>query len=158
MLLERYNHNFQLVEAYLLSYDKQFQVMSHMLYSNAIEIPTSIKDSTFMPFDGDGVFSTSFPGMVDSIVFHLRNVRQRLDERGSFQWESQNLETIKFSDSIYAVAVDLKNQLERVDKTKAIHHFAKGLGRVITETEDKSSVLVLRKILTEEEWKYIITK
>lgn len=158
MLIERYNYNFQLVEVYLLSYDNHFNVLNHALYNGASEIPTAITDSTFMPYDGRGVFATSFPGTNDSIVFSMKNVRQRLEEQDVFEWEGQTLKTIQFSDSIFTLAADIKNRLEQSQNAVAIHHFAKGLGRVMITMRDDSSILILKRILTEAQWKKIITK
>lgn len=158
MLIERYNYNFQLVEAYLLSYDHHFKVLNHALYNGASEIPTTITDSTFMPYEGRGVFTTSFPGTNDSIMFSMKNVRQRLEEQGVFDWEGETLTTIQFSDSIFTLAADIKNRLEQSQNAVAIHHFAKGLGRVMITMRDDSSILILKRILTEAQWKKIITK
>jgi len=158
MLVERYNYNFQLVEAYLLSYENQFQVLNHVLYMGSHEIPTMIADSVFMPYNTRGVFETSFPSTTDSIMFSMRNVRHKLADQCIFIWEGQNLPTMRFVDSIFTLAIDMKNEKEQAQNGVAIHHFAKGVGRVMIAMEDNSSILVLKKVLSEDQWKNIITK
>jgi hypothetical protein len=158
MLIERYNYNFQLVEAYLLAYDNHFKVLNHALYNGPSEIPTTVTDSVFMPYDGRGVFATSFPGTNDSIMFSMKNVRNRIEKQGVFEWEGETFTTIQFSDSIYTLAADIKNRLEQEQNAVAIHHFAKGMGRVMITMSDDSSILILKRILTEAQWKKIITK
>jgi len=158
LLIERYNSNFVLVESYDLLYDKNFQVFNHKLYANNIEIIAEVSDSTFVPWEGTGVFASTFQSTVDSIMFVMRNKRSLLDERGSFTWEGKEIQTLQMIDSIQTIAIDVKNQREKPASAVAVHEFAEGLGRIRIKTTDGSSNLVLKGILSESEWKKLITK
>jgi hypothetical protein len=158
LLIERYNSNFVLVESYDLLYDKNFQVFNHKLYANNIEIIAEVSDSTFVPWEGTGVFASTFQSTVDSIMFVMRNKRSLLDERGSFTWEGKEIQTLQMIDSIQTIAIDVKNKREKPASAVAVHEFAEGLGRIRIKTTDGSSNLVLKGILSESEWKKLITK
>ena len=157
-VIQRYNANFDLVEAYDILVDKNYKVLTHTLYSGNREIPAQVHDSVFMPWTGSGIFSSSFPGAVDSIMFTLRNKRHLTDEQGSFELSENQYETRIFVDSIYTLAIDLKNKKEKAQSAVAYHEFAKDLGRVRIRTADGASILVLVKILSDEDWKRLITK
>jgi hypothetical protein len=158
VLIERYNANFNLVESYDLLADKDFQVFNHILYSGASQIIAQISDSTFMPWSGTGAFVSSFPGAVDSLYFSLKNKRSLNQEIGIFEWNGKSLSTRIFTDSIFSLAVDIKNKREKAVSAVAFHEFAEGLGRVRIRTADGKSNLVLKQILTEEDWKSLVTK
>ncbi len=158
LLIERYNANFMLVESYDLLYDKNYQIFNHLLYFGSSQIIAQVSDSTFVPWDGSGVFASSFQGTVDSIMFVMRNKRSLMSERGSFEWDGEKIATLQMVDSIHTIALDLKNKREKPASTVAIHEFAEGMGRVRIRTIDGTSNLVLKRILSEQEWKALITK
>jgi len=158
LLIERYNANFNLVESYDLLVDKDYKVLNHILYNGATQIVAQISDSTFMPWGGKGTFASSFPGAVDSILFSLTNKRSLNSEMSQFLWEDKPRSTLVFTDSIYSLAVDLKNQREKAVSAVAYHEFAEGLGRVRIRTADGKSNLILTQILTQDEWKKLVTK
>lgn len=157
-LIERYNANFVLIESYDILVDKNYKVHNHVLFAGNRQIVAQISDSTFMPWDGSGKFISSFPGAVDSIFFTLSNKRSINKENGSFEFDGKRLTTRIFTDTISTIAVDLKNKREKVQSAVAYHEFAEGLGRVRIRTSDGTSNLVLQKILSEDEWKRLITK
>jgi hypothetical protein len=158
LLIERYNSSFALVESYDLLYDKDYQVFNHSLFVGQTQILAQVSDSIFVPWTGSGVFSSSFQGTSDSIMFVMRNKRYMKDERGSFLWDGKKVQTLQMVDSISTVAIDLKNKREKPGSAVAIHEFAEGLGRVRIKTLDGNSNLVLKRILTESEWKKLVTK
>lgn len=158
LLIERYNSNFVLLESYDLLYDKNYQVFNHILYVGQSQVIAEVSDSTFIPWTGNGVFASSFQGTTDGIMFKMRNNRSLIPERGSFTWNDEKLITLQVLDSINTVAIDLKNNLKKPASTVAIHEFAEGLGRVRIRTLDGSSNLVLKAILSESDWKKVITK
>jgi len=158
MLIEFYNADFVLVESFDLLQDKQYQVLSHYLYVGSQQIVAEVRDSTYIPWEGSGVFASSFPGTVDSIMFIIRNKRSLTDKRGTFEWKGEEIETIQITDSVYTLAIDLKNQREKPANGVLIHEYAKGMGKVRIRTKDGTSNLVLKAILTEAEWKTLITK
>jgi hypothetical protein len=158
LLIERYNSNFTLVESYDMLVEKEYKVINHKLYDGEREITAQIKDSTFMPWSGSGIFSSNFPSTADSIVFSMKNKRSLNEREGSFVWNKKLLETKIFTDSIYTIAYDLKNQREKNGSAVAYHEFAEGIGRVRIKTSDGKSNLILVKIISEGDWKRIITK
>lgn len=158
LLIERYNANFTLVESFDLLAERDFQVLNHILYSGNKQIVAEITDSTFMPWHGKGTFASNFPGSVDSILFYLQNKRSLLAASAHFVWDNETRATRIFTDSIFSIALDLKNQKEKAVSAVAFHEFAAGLGRVRIRTADGKSNLVLKKILSEDEWKTLITK
>lgn len=158
LLIERYNSNFILVESYDLLYDKNYQVFNHILYAGNVQIIAQVGDSTFVPWEGSGIFASTFQSTVDSIMFVMRNKRSLLPERGVFEWEENKIPTLQMIDSIQTIAIDLKNQKEKPASAVAVHEFAEGLGRVRIRTLDGRSNLVLKTILSESEWKKLITK
>lgn len=158
LLIERYNANFVLVEAYDLLYDKNYQVFNHLLYFGTSEIIAQVSDSTFVPWEGSGIFASSFQGTVDSIMFVMHNKRSLMSERGTFEWKGEKIATLQMVDSIQTMAIDLKNKREKPASVVAIHEFAEGMGRVRIRTLDGTSNLVLKAVLTEDEWKKLITK
>lgn len=158
MLIERYNANFTLVESYDLLSENNYVVHNHTLYHNGKPIIAHVVDSSFVPWKGTGVFSSTFPGSVDSIMFSLKNKRSMNNEFGNFHWKEEKLETRIVTDSIFTLAIDLKNQKEKSQSVVAFHEFAQGLGRVRIKTADGKSNLVLQKILTDDEWLKLITK
>ncbi len=158
LLVERYNSNFVLLESFDLLADKDYQVFNHVLYTQDQQIIANITDSTYMPWNGSGKFSSSFPSTVDSIMFTLANERSLNNDSGKFPWKGQELTTRSFTDSITTTAIDLKNKREKVLKTVAIHEFAEGIGRVRIKTADGKSNLVLKSIITERDWNTLRTK
>lgn len=158
LLIERYNSNFVLLESYDLLYDKDYQVFNHILYFGQSQIIAQVSDSTFVPWAGKGAFASSFQGTAEGIMFTMRNNKSLIQERGSFNWNGEQLATLCVLDSISTLAIDLKNNLEKPASTVAIHEFAEGLGRVRIRTADGSSNLVLKAILSESDWKNVITK
>jgi hypothetical protein len=157
-LIERYNANFVLIESCDILVDKNYKVHNHVLYSENREIVAQISDSTFMPWDGCGKFTSTFPGAVDTIIFTLSNKRSLNRENGSFEYEGKKLTTKIFTDSISTIAMDLKNKREKVQSAVAYHEFAEGIGRVRIRSADGKFNLVLQKVLSEDEWKRLITK
>jgi hypothetical protein len=158
LLIERYNANFILLESYDLLYDKNYQVFNHILYFGQSQIIAEVKDSVFVPWEGKGVFSTTFQGTTDGVFFKMQNKRLLLDEKGSFEWNGTKLVTLQVLDSISTLAIDLKNNREKPASTQAIHEFAEGLGRVRIRTLDGSSNLVLKAIISDADWKKMVTK
>jgi hypothetical protein len=158
LLIERYNSNFMLLESYDLLYDRNFQVFNHILYFGQSQIIAQVSDSTFVPWQGSGVFSSSFKGTADGIMFQMKNNKSLVEERGVFSWNGEELATLQVLDSISTIAVDLNNNLEKPASTVAIHEFAEGIGRVRIRTLDGSSNLVLKAIISESDWKKLITK
>ncbi len=158
LLIERYNANFTLVESFDLLTEKEFKVFNHTLYSGSRQILAKVTDSTFMPWSGRGTFASSFPGAVDSILFSIKNKRSLNTETGIFDWNDTKMTTRIFTDSIFTMAIDLKNQKEKAVSAVAFHEFAEDIGRVRIKTADGRSNLVLQKIMTEEEWKKLVTK
>ncbi len=158
LLIERYNSNFMLLESYDLLYDKDFQVFNHVLYFGQSQIIAQVGDSIFVPWQGSGVFSSSFKGTTEGIMFQMKNNKSLIQERGSFNWNGGKLLTLQVLDSISTVAIDVRNNREQPASTVAVHEFAEGLGRVRIRTLDGSSNLVLKAVLSESDWKKLITK
>jgi hypothetical protein len=156
-LIERYNSNFMLIESYDVLVDHDYKVLNHVLYHGTKEIIAKISDSTFMPWQGKANFSSSFPGTVDSIYFTMTNKRSLQEKKGGFIWNKEQLSTRLFLDSIYTLAVDLKNQKEKILTTVAIHEFAKGLGRVRIQSTVGEYNLVLINKISEEDWQKMVT-
>jgi hypothetical protein len=158
LLIERYNSNFVLLESYDLLYNTEFKVFNHILYFGQSQIIAQVGDSTFVPWQGRGIFSSSFKGTTDGIMFQLKNNRSLMNERGLFNWKGEELATLQVLDSISTIAFDLNNNRENPASAVAIHEFAEGLGRVRIRTLDGSSNLVLKAIISESDWKKMITK
>lgn len=158
LLIERYNANFQLIEAYDLLADQGHKVFNHILYANENQIMATITDSTFMPWSGKGKFSSSFPSTVDSIMFSMVNNRSLSSETGNFDWEGKTLKTRIFVDSISTLIIDLKNKREKPMNAVARHEFAEGIGRVRIQLIDGTSNLVLVGILSEKDWNVLRTR
>jgi hypothetical protein len=95
---------------------------------------------------------------VDTISFYLDMRRTLTKEKGTFQWEEKELETIVVVDSLKNYMIDTKNRREKVTHTVGRTSFAKGLGKVYVESADGQFVLKLARILTDKEWKFVVTK
>jgi hypothetical protein len=54
--------------------------------------------------------------------------------------------------------IDTKNKMEKVTQTVGRTSFAKGLGKVYVESADGQFALKLARILTDKEWKFVVTK
>lgn len=157
--LERYNSAFRLLETYQFSYDRDLKVNNHTVSNGKLYISSEIRDSIFFPFFGDTAhFSSTFPSMTDSIVFHLDSKKSLQKEKGNFTWNDKRLETVQVTDSIKYYAVDLRNKKEKVTETIGVTTYAKGMGKVHIKSANGKVNLRLTRILTEEEWKFIITK
>jgi hypothetical protein len=156
--IERYNTEFMLTETTELLVDKQLRVHNHLVGVRGDLRNAEVKDSTYYPFFGPSHFSSLFPSNVDTISFYLDMRRSLTNEKGTFAWEDKELETIVVIDSLKNYMIDTKNRREKVTQTVGRTSFAKGLGKVYVESADGQFALKLARILTDKEWRFVVTK
>jgi hypothetical protein len=158
-LIERYNENFALVESIDILLDEESKIFKQVFNVGASQITAQIKDSVFMPWSGEpSKYWSTFPSTADSLSFILRSERSLNAGEGRFSYNDKTYKTISFTDSVFTTAIDLKNRRERQMNGVLIHEFAEGLGRVRIRATDGSTNLVLKRIITDDEWNKLRTK
>lgn len=156
--IERYNANFRLTETIELVYEKNLNVYNHLVGVRGDLYNAEVRDSSFFPFFGTSHFSSTFPSNIDTIAFHYDSRRSLSDEKSVFQWNDKELKTIVVLDTIKTYAIDTKNKKEKMSSSIAKSIYAEGIGKVQVKSVNGKVNLKLTRILTEAEWKHIITK
>lgn len=157
--IEKYNADFRLIETQQFSYNNNMNVLNHMVLVRGDLYNAEVRDSTFFPIhNNQSHFSSTFPSNRDSIVFHYDMKRTLLSEKKTHTYNKQDYTAIEVIDSISSYAIDLRNQMEKKTEAVAITTFAHGLGKVQTQSNNGKVNLKLTRVLTDEEWKFIITK
>jgi len=156
--IERYNANFKLTETIEMVYEKNLNVYNHLVGVRGDLYNAEIRDSSYFPFFGKSHFSSTFPSNIDTIAFHYDSKRTLTDEKGFFHWNDEKLKTISVLDSIKTYAIDTKNKKEKMNSSIAKTIYAEGIGKVQVRSLNGKVNLKLTRILTDAEWKHIITK
>jgi hypothetical protein len=156
--IERYNTNFSLTETVEILATDKLNVRNHLIGVRGNLESAVVRDSLFFPSFGTSIFSSTFPSNNDTIVFHYEIKRTLQDKKGIFNWEDKTLETINTLDSVKAYIIDVKNEKEKVNLSLAKSVYAKGLGKVQVFSLNGAVNLQLKRVLTDEEWKFIVTK
>ncbi len=156
--IERYNGNFKLTETIELVYEKNLNVYNHLVGVRGDLYNAEVRDSSFFPFFGTSHFSSTFPSNIDTIAFHFDNRRTLTDEKGTFEWNDNKLKTITVLDTIKTYAIDTKNKKEKMNSSIAKSIYAEGIGKVQVKSVNGKVNLKLTRILSDPEWKHIITK
>lgn len=156
--IERYNANFNLIETVELLYHKNLNVYNHLVAVRGDLYNAEVRDSSFFPFFGTSHFSSTFPSNIDTIAFHFDSRRKLTDEKGVYNWNDKQFKTITVLDTIKTYAIDTKNKKEKMNSSIAKTIYAEGIGKVQVKSLNGKVNLRLTRILTDPEWRNIITK
>lgn len=156
--IEKYNADYRLMETHQFSYNNNMDVLNHLVLVRGDLYNAEVRDSTFFPIHGQSHFSSTFPSNRDSIIFHYDMKRTLLSDKKTHTFNKQDFIAIEVIDSIASYAIDFRNELEKKTESVAITTYAQGLGKVQTKSNNGKVNLKLTRVLTDEEWKFIITK
>ena len=156
--IERYNSNFILTETIEMVQLHNYNVYNHLVGIRGDLYNAEIRDSSFFPLTKATHFSSTFPSNVDSIAFHYEIKRSVLNQNGTVNWNDTELNSLTTIDSITTFAIDVKNRKEKKNTSVSNTIYAKGIGKIQVKSQNGNVNLKLTKILTDEEWKYVITK
>lgn len=159
LVIEKYNAQLRIKEAYSLKLDDSLRFFDHMIVDRtAKKRKAKVEADRYFPLTKTEVtnFVSHFPGVMDSTVM-INDVKSHY-VRGPFKMNvlGEEKDVILVKDTVTWIQVNPATNLGNTNKGVIDRYYAKEMGLVAYGSEDGTIMYNLQRILKEEEWQAII--